>query len=278
MNTLFNLNHLGLINISGPDAKRFLQGQLTCNIEEITPLQSRLGAHCTPQGRVISLFRIFLYQDNYLLQMPHELVSIALKALQKYAVFFKVSLTDISKELPLIGYQGDALSNMPEEIDAQLSTTEWAGIHLPGRQSRYQFIGGSPVFINTQPGHINQWEALDIMQTIPAIYPETSGKFLPHELNLPQINAVSFNKGCYTGQEIIARMHYRGKLKTQLFQAKITTDLDLKRGNDTYRDNKSCGSLVDYVQIDYNTYLLLIIAQSIDKMTIDAEGKGFIHD
>src|SRR5205085_12536092 len=101
------------------------------------------------------------------------------------------------------------------------------------------------------------------------------------ELDLPKLNAVSFNKGCYTGQEIIARMQYRGKLKTHLYQANITTELSLGRGNDIYINNKKCGNIVDYVQIDYNTYLLLVVAQAIDvatnQISIDIEGKYFLE-
>jgi folate-binding Fe-S cluster repair protein YgfZ len=98
MNTIINLRHLGHLCISGPDAKKFLQGQLTCNLDEITPTNSTLGAHCNPQGRVISLFRLFIFLDNYYLQMPREMIPIAQKALQKYAVFFKVKLSDASDE------------------------------------------------------------------------------------------------------------------------------------------------------------------------------------
>lgn len=221
----FTPTQMGLLQISGKDAKKFLQGQLTCNLDEITSTRSLRGAHCNPQGRIISLFTISLSGEDYDLQMPRELVPIALKALQKYAVFFKVSLTDVSETL--------------------------------------------------QPSYLDKEQA--IRQGIAEIYPETSGKFLPHELNLPELGAVSFNKGCYTGQEIIARMHYRGKLKNHLYYAKIQTSLPILRGNDIYLQGKSKGSIVDYCQIAYNTYELLVIADENDvrtgQLTIDGEEK-----
>ncbi len=262
MNTTINLRHLGHICISGLDAKKFLQGQLTCNLDEITPTQSSLGAHCNPQGRVISLFRLFIFLDHYYLQMPRDMIPIALKALQKYAVFFKVKLTDASDELTSIGYLGDTLPELP---------TECLCIKEPG--SRYQLIGSSLEASDKE----QEWKKLDIAQGIPAIYPETSERFLPHDIDLPKLNAISFNKGCYTGQEIIARMQYRGKLKNRLFRAKVQTDLPLTRGNDIYLENKTCGSIVDFVQIDYNNYELLVIAQESDvatgKLCIDANKK-----
>jgi folate-binding protein YgfZ len=212
MTIISNLSHRGLLQVSGEGAKKFLQGQLTCNLDELNPGQSMLGAHCNPQGRIISFFRLFLTND-YFLSMPKELIPIAQQALQKYAVFFKVKLEEVS-------------STIPKDIE------ESTKLH----------------------------KTLDITRGIPAIYPETSEKFLPHELNLPQINAVSFNKGCYTGQEIIARMHYRGKSKTRLYRARVSTELTLQRGNDIYVDSDSIGTLVDYCELEKNSYDLLFIA------------------
>src|SRR3990167_4341906 len=213
MHTTTALTHLGLLKITGTDAKKFLQGQLTCNLEEVTSSQSRVGAHCNPQGRIISLFRIFLYSENYYLQMPRELIPIAMKALQKYAVFFKITLSDASHELYQIGYEG-AIDSYPHKTDEQYTSDTHILIKLPYALPRYLKISraNEKIFTDT----ISKWKKQDILQQIPAIYPETSEKFLPHELNLPALNAVSFNKGCYTGQEIIARLHYRGKLKTEL--------------------------------------------------------------
>jgi len=195
---------VGLLKVSGNDAKKLLQGQLTCDVNDILPSQSRLGAHCNPQGRIISLFYLFNYQDDYYLQMPREMIAIALKALKKYAIFFKVELTDASDELSIIG---SSCSHLPTFLE----------------------------------------------NGVAMIYPETSGVFLPHEINLPQLNGVSFNKGCYTGQEIIARMHYRGKLKNQLHVARCDEGIFI-RGNDIYNEKRVAGKIVDYVG---NTLLIV---------------------
>lgn len=199
----------GLLKVSGSDAKKLLQGQLTCDVNDITPTQSRLGAHCNPQGRIISLFYLFNYQDDYYLQMPRDMIAIALKALKKYAIFFKVELTDASDESSIIG-----------NLDSHLPTFLENGVAM--------------------------------------IYPETSGVFLPHEINLPQLNGISFNKGCYTGQEIIARMQYRAKLKNQLHLA-TCEDVTLTRGKDIYDEKGIAGKIVDYVNVKNNESTLLII-------------------
>lgn len=280
-----DLTHLGLIQISGAPAKTFLQGQLTCNLDEITSIQSRLGAHCNPQGRVISLFQLFFWQENYYLQMPRELISIAIKALQKYAVFYKINLSDVSDELQQVGYQGMELTNLPKETDEQVTTPEFVIIKLSGEPVRYQIIGHKTAIaslkLTAKPSTIQQWKHLAIKNKLPAIYPETTEKFLPHEINLPELNAVSFQKGCYTGQEIIARMQYRGKLKSRLYQAHVKTPMTLTRGNDIYFETQRSGSIVDYVQIDYNAYELLIIAKDSDiqaaALSIDPEKKYILE-
>ena len=208
-NMITDPDPLAILCVSGIDAKKFLQGQLTCNLDEITQTHSSLGAHCNPQGRVISLFNISLSESSYHLQMPLSMIPIAAKNLQKYAVFFKVNL-----------------STLEDDFLKTLTTAE---------------------------------KALEIEQGIPTIYPETSEKFLPHDLNLPALNAVSFTKGCYTGQEIIARMQYRGKIKNHLYRARLTTVVALKPGDDVFCNNQISGTIVDFCKVGYNSYDVLVL-------------------
>lgn len=232
----------GVLKISGDNAKKFLQGQLTCNMDVLSP-QGQLAAHCNPQGRVISLFYIFEIENDYYLCMPKNLIEIAHNALKKYAVFFKVHLEEVSDSIhPLL-----------------LNHT----IHIPHseQQVRIPFMLASEQDIK---------EAF-IKYRIPTIYAETSAKFLPHELNLPALGAVDFDKGCYTGQEIIARMHYRGKVKTQLFEAFVETPNDCTLGADIYHIENGkalpCGNIVNLAQIGENQYQLLIVADSKKAIT-----------
>lgn len=205
----------GLIKITGTDAKKLLQGQLTCNVDDVTPSTSCLGAHCNPQGRVISLFRLFQYQDAYYLYMPKSLVPIALNALKKYSQFYKVELSDASNEL--------------DTIQAAIQLDPYT----------------------------------DIQKGIPAIYPETSGKFLPHDINLPNLHAINFDKGCYTGQEIIARMHYRGTPKNHLYFAEIITNHSPSPGEDIYSDDQQiAGTVVDATLTSNNIYQALIVTST----------------
>lgn len=217
INISATLSTHGLLKISGMDTRKFLQGQLTCDVEKITASAS-LGAYCNPQGRVISLFDIFLWQDAYFLFMPRSMIPITTTALKKYAVFFQVNLTDVSESL--------------EELTAA--------------------IDGVPIT-----------KADKISKGVPSIYPETSEKFLPHELNLHLLNALSFEKGCYTGQEIIARMQYRAKLKNHLYAASLNCPTPPAPGANVYfqeeQKQQPCGTIVDSCNVGYNEYLVLLV-------------------
>jgi len=268
-----------MLCVEGPNAKQFLQGQLTCNLEDISPTQTRLGAHCNPQGRIIHFFRLFYYQERYYLQMPSIMIPIALAALKKYAVFFKVTLSDTSNLFNALGYCGDQLQNyllnIPKKTDEITESDDLLILKLSGR---YQIVG-QPTSLKSFREKLTAdnkqvspetWTHLNFQDNIPTIYPETSEKFLPHDINLPPLNAISFEKGCYTGQEIIARMHYRGKIKNHLWHRTVNTDLTPQRGADIYDSTHIAGILVDYYKTGYNTYQLQIMATQENDLFLDS--------
>src|SRR3990167_2100921 len=136
-----------IIKISGKDAKRFLQGQLTCHLEDINQHSSHIGAHCNPQGRIIFLFRLFQCQDGYYLVLPLGMADIALRALKKYAVFFKVQLDDVSSSFVIAGLFGkrsaDFLSQFSLHVTQENVVEDFNNgwiIKLPGSRMRYLII------------------------------------------------------------------------------------------------------------------------------------------
>lgn len=264
---LYDLSAFGILKISGPDAKKLLQGQCTCNLDEIHPGKGVMGAHCNPQGRVISLFYLFLLNDTYYLVMPKSMLEIAANALKKYALFYKVVIEQ-TDEIKTIGLHSETLS---VENSASFYLQDGRALLLVP-QDKLQQLNDALMLDNTA------WRAADIENLVPAIYPETSGKFLPHEIDLPKLHAVSFEKGCYTGQEIIARMHYRGKLKTHLFKATLENDTLPPLASMLYykQDHllRAAGSIVDVIQKGYNSYQVLLI-------TDEANAKNkhlFLHE
>ena len=237
----------GLLKISGPDAKKFLQGQVTCNLDEVTAEHSQHGAHCTPQGRVVFLFRLFFSKESYYFFLPKSMIPLALNALKKYAVFFKVQLEDVSLTVPFYG----RLQHPETSLAYAISDT------------RYLIMDSTPeptLPVVSQ----NVWHYLDIIAGLPSVYPETTEKFLPHDLNMHLIHGINFNKGCYTGQEIIARMQHRGTLKNHMYRAKITSRTRPAPGADVFCEGKTgpeaSGIIVAVCEEGYNNYQVLLVA------------------
>jgi folate-binding protein YgfZ len=209
------------IKISGPDARNFLQGQLSCDMNEVNPQQSRLAAHCNPKGRMVSLGRVYQYKEDIYFAVPRSIAASALAHLKHYALFSKVSFSEA--ELNSIGIMDNlAQSTLEPHINENLLVIEHA--------NRLEIIGPSDALdelvqkLNlTLSTDQHLWEIADIEDGIAFLCPETVARFLPHDINLPQLNGVSFNKGCYIGQEIIARMQFLGKMKTKLALVEILT-------------------------------------------------------
>lgn len=242
------LSHIGLLSVFGEDAKSFLQGQVTCHVEEVSPIQSTLGAHCNLKGRMISLFRLFQMQgqNGYYLSMPLSMVPIALAHFKKYALFSKVSLEAVpTSSLSRFGVSGLQAEDFIHKISSPSS--EITICRLPDLEPRYE-IYGSPSAIKRilfehqthfHPLSNQAWELLDIQSGIPTVFPETSEKILPHHANLVFLQGISFKKGCYLGQEIIARMQFKGKIKKHLYRAYVEAALTLLQpGTPIFSDNK----------------------------------------
>lgn len=260
---LIDFFQYGLLKITGVDTKKLLQGQLTCDVEKIQPNQCCVSAHCNSQGRMISLFHLLRKDEDYYLLLPRTMVEIAFNALKKYSPFYKTQLNDVSKSISCVGYKGNFKSQY-----------KCFTVSLP---ESHHFILGEKNFIEEITTELKQdpllqkntdWHYLTIHQGIPTIYPETSGKFLPHEINLHTINdAISFDKGCYTGQEIIARMHYRGKLKKRLHHAFINTAIEPKPGANIYFQQNHTkqigGTIVDSHEESHHHYHVLFIADDV---------------
>jgi len=209
----------GLIAVSGPDAVSFLQGQLTVDMTEIKTKKHGLAAFCNLKGRIHALFRLFYDEDSYYLAAPKEVVTQALTQLKKFARFSKVTLTEVSEEWQHFGIFNaeyfDAAGIISLTLSNNLQRFELWG------QSKLMQEQWNKLSLTLPIKTFNEWKLLDIEAGIPNIWPETQEKFLPHYLNLPQLGAVSFSKGCYVGQEIIARMQYRGNVKRGLSRVLI---------------------------------------------------------
>lgn len=272
-NLLIDLSTLGLIAVSGNDAAKFLQGQLTCDVGEVTATQSRLGAHCDPKGRIQFTFRLLKHQDIYYLRLPQNLISHALSLLQKYVVFFKARLEDVSSLWHSFGCSGPDVQNyfkdLPSAVDEIMPLQDLMIIMAPGPVRRFEIIGKPEALQNFQKRlqenaklvDFNTWKLLDIQAGIAHITSDTSGEFTPHDINYPALNAVSFNKGCYTGQEIVARMQYLGKLKQHLVRIQFKTTQPPFPGMKLFIENdQEVGRIIE-TALDEDHYQALAVLQ-----------------
>lgn len=264
------LTSCGLIRITGEASEKFLQGQLTCDVREVTSQQSCLGAHCDPKGRVQFLFRLFKWQEHYYFFLDKNFIPHALQLLQKYAVFSKVKLEDVSAEYEYFGFldaKNAELKNispeLPKEDNAVVSSENFLFTRFSGNPERFLLISEAKTkLVESYSSELNSWYLAEIQAGIPAIDLSTAGEFTPHDLNLPQLGAVSFNKGCYTGQEIVARMQYLGKLKNHLYEICYCAQEVLPSGTKIKTDaEQEIGKLVCTALKENNNYQGLAVLQ-----------------
>lgn len=230
------LSHEGVLAVRGPDASKFLQGQLTCNLNYLSDSQSSLGARCNQKGRMQSSFRILLEGDGCLLAMARELIEPQLADLKKYAVFSKAKLADESASWARFGLaDAQAALNglgleLPEEDGAVARADGLIALRVSSQRAELwvpaERAASLRQHLATQlpEGELNQWLLGQVRAGLGQVMPETRELFIPQMLNLQAVGGVSFKKGCYTGQEIVARMQYLGKLKRRLYRLALPGD------------------------------------------------------
>ena len=237
---LADLSHYDLIKATGDDVVEFLQGQLTNDIKLVNESAGQLSAYCNPKGRILANFRLFKRNGDYFLRLRSDISEATLKRLRMFVMRSKVELTDISDELCRIGVAGknatqhlsSSFKNIPENPDDSVTEDDVTIIKLPSPLPQYELHGpfekikGLWERLKSDAGMIgeNSWNLLTIRAAIPEIAIETVEAFVPQMVNLQAINSLSFTKGCYPGQEVVARMHYLGKLKRRLFIGTLKTD------------------------------------------------------
>lgn len=222
---LFTLSHLAVITVKGEDSVKFLQGQLTCDINSLAESQASIAAFCNPKGRVISTLLVVKTADAILLILPASLLDKVYKKLQIYILRSLVQLNE-KNGLSLFGVDGQMAQGDASVLDLGPGCDDVVVTKLPYSQSRYLCIVDNTKSVapsmqqnNCNPESTEEWRYLDISAGFPWFEESQSELYTPQMLNLDGLGGVSFNKGCYTGQEVIARTHYLGKAKRNLFVA-----------------------------------------------------------
>lgn len=248
---LIELSHYVIIDIQGEDSRKYLQGQLTCDIEKLAIGHSTLTAHCDPKGKVQSLFRLVAVEEQHFYAIiDRSLLPSALEALKKYAVFSKVSFQQL--EAQIIGVIGQTL-----QADYVINLAD----------QRQFAINLSPQRL-TFDGQLADWQVADIQAGLPSLTAQTQLEFLPQALNLQAIEqAISFQKGCYIGQEMVARAKYRGVNKRAMLSFSAQTEACPAIGSELEMDLgeswRATGVVISAVNFAGKLYLQAVLSNQL---------------
>jgi folate-binding protein YgfZ len=257
---------IGVLRVAGPDAKKFLQGQITCDINKLSPDNGLYGAICSIKGRIISSFYLAQEKDDVLMLMSKDLIDKTLLHLKKYAVFFKAELTNDNERFDIYTQITSlSLESAPEKLAEILPTS------VDSKNTITMTLCQYPITVQWLITHSDtaseeqtleeknkELAVLAILAARPIINLEQSETFLPQWLNMQRTGGISFTKGCYTGQEIVARMQYKGKSKKQLalfkWQGVIDTTKDIVN-----TDGKNIGQIIASTSLQESYFAQAII-------------------
>ena len=214
--TLFSLTDLAVTRFTGPDRAKYLQGQVTCDVNALLPGQSSLGGHCDPKGKLWSDFHLLCLEESLLMLTKPSVLARQLPELKKFAVFAKVEIGEFQGEVVGLAGQGtDAW------ISAQYGLRETGlvdgGMAVRVEADRWLLASESPLALNLPVGDEALWWGLEIKAGLPHLEAVHQGEYIPQMLNLQALEGISFTKGCYMGQETVARAKYRGANNRALF-------------------------------------------------------------
>jgi len=253
MTSLIKLSR-SFISIKGEGAEKFLQGQVSCDVKTLTDEQFSFGTINTPKGRMYGLFKIIRINKGFLLCVEPSTASMVIQQLSKYCVFFKC---DINLEISYSAY-GDIASYSSKDPQSELYPTKALNVSKTSHQiclklpsSKKNALFEIWFFEHSAPENVDDqtsdetWSTFETLQGIPELYAATQEAFILQDLNLQKLDAVSFKKGCYTGQEIIARMKFLGKQKKMTYLLTSPDKITVPAKSYIYAsDGSKCGTVV----------------------------------
>ena len=282
-----DLSHYGVLAAGGADARAFLHGQLSCDVEGLADDAAVYGAYCTAKGRVLANFLLWAEAGTFFMLLPRSLASGIRKRLQMFVLRSKVTLDDRSEALAVLGAAGPAapgavaplVGTMPAALLKVARDNDATVIAIDGgRFVLVAPVAQAPAVLGRVAGPLMPvgapcWEWLEIANGLPWITMATQDQFVPQMANLELIGGVSFRKGCYPGQEIVARMQYLGKPKRRLFLAHVDAEASPAPGESLVAEGageQSAGTVVNAAPSPDGGFDLLAVVQtaSADTATV----------
>lgn len=284
-----------VVRVSGPGTDKFLHGQFSQSLDEVTESHSPRAAACTPKGRAYGLTRLVRHGDDVLLTFPNDLTDDILARLQKYLMLFRGTTMTIASDARLIGVLGHALANQLNQDASNNLTAPGDSISIDSHHlirtedtaeglARYEFWQMGPlspeqadIFSETGRTQPANWNASEIAAGIAELSNASQEAFVPQMLNWQHVDGVHFKKGCYTGQEVIARMHFLGQLKKSLYRLHVdSVTTPLHSGTTVHCGDKAVGEVVNSVQYaDGHAEVLAVVRHDVefDKLLITNSAK-----
>ena len=242
-NKFIILDKTSTIKVEGDDRVQFLQGQLTQDINLISQNKALYAGFCNSKGRMLAFMLCYLNHESIHIQIDSSIQEFILQKLKMYILRSKVSLNLANKTFLCIGFVGSKAlltkNIQPPKNYLDIIHSDDIMIMRLGKDDRYQLMGETSKvnefmklnFSEYLSMSFDDWNNLNILDGIPDIYPTTQEAFIPQSLNMDLIDGINFKKGCYTGQEIVARTHYLGKVKRRMYRAFLKSRADLIPGD-----------------------------------------------
>lgn len=281
-NVITDLSRLDVLEIKGSDAVDFLHGQFSSDVAALASNQLQLSSWCNIKGRVIASFLLYRSQDSFFLLLEREMTGPVQKRLQMFVMRADVSIHNRSDELARIGIRGEAVHDSLQQF-VETNARDMALTILPMQDTMPRSIVLEPlahapacwqqIAVPAVALGSSLWSLYDIMAGVAWVGLAGTEEFLPQSLNLDLTGGLSFNKGCYAGQEIIARMHFRGKLKQRLFLASVALKrpAEIKTKLYTVAANRHTGMVVNAAMQTDDRCLLLVMLE------LEYHGQADVH-
>jgi folate-binding protein YgfZ len=266
------LDHFAIISISGADSIEFIQGQMTQDIDVIGDDDARMTAILNPQGRVVSSALIMHWDDSIILVLSKDTVDDLIVWLNRFILRSKVTVSRL--EAHIYGLNQNLADIESDNLDLEKENFCLRSIETDSERtllitkSLHDFEKSSITMMSSR-----NWKLADIQAGIPITHKENIAKFIPQMINLDLINGISFNKGCYTGQEIVARVQHRGKIKRRMFH--ITTQHcndEIRPGTPVFLGDSEVGTVIQSVQNKNQVHSLAVISDDASKKKLLVNG------
>jgi hypothetical protein len=259
---LCDLSQFGTIKVTGEEAQKFLQNLLSNDINTVNNKTAQLSSFNSPKGRMVATLLIWQQGTDYYLQLPRSLTVAMHKKLSMYVLRSKVKVSDASDEIVCLGLSGESAAQLIQQNFNVILEQDWAvaqidnGSVLRLAENRYQINSTitqatklwNDLTKEAQAAGSPCWDWLNIRAGIPVVTPATQEQFVLQMANIDILGGVSFKKGCYPGQEIVARTHYLGKQKRRMYLAHVASDTVPVAGNELFSEDmpgQACGMIMN---------------------------------